>query len=84
MSIYISCLIDYCIPDSATWSIPTCCSCAIKPRTEKIVKPAIKLVPELTMANIMLSLKVKRFSMTLSLLTMFSFTTKCVFHNSNS
>lgn len=32
-------------PDSATSEIGTPCSCAIKPRMEKMAKPATKLVP---------------------------------------
>lgn len=33
------------IPDSATSAMGTPCSYAMKPRTEKIAKPATKLVP---------------------------------------
>lgn len=33
------------VPDSATSAMSTPCSCAMKPRTEKIAKPDTKLVP---------------------------------------
>ena len=36
---------DTTIPDSATSAMSTPCSCAMKPRMEKIAKPDTKLVP---------------------------------------
>lgn len=44
------------LPDAATSFIGLCCSCAMKPMTEKITKPAKKLVPELTQQTIKESL----------------------------
>ena len=46
----------YCLPDSATSSTDTPCSCAMKPSTWKMMKPAKMLVPLLTVAKIMQSL----------------------------
>lgn len=45
------------IPDSATSSTDTPCSCAMNPNTWKMTKPANILVPLLTLANIIQSLK---------------------------
>lgn len=47
------------LPEAATSATGLCCSCDINPITEKITKPANKLVPELTQHTISESLKQK-------------------------
>lgn len=53
--LYIACKLEY-SPDSATSDIGTPCSCDIKPKMEKIAKPATKLVPLLRKQRAMQSL----------------------------
>lgn len=45
------------LPDSATSAMGTPCSYAMKPRTEKMAKPATKLVPLLRQQSMMQSLR---------------------------
>lgn len=53
---YIITIVIIVKPDAATSATGFCCSCAIKPTTEKITKPANILVLELTEQTIKASL----------------------------
>lgn len=50
-----------CIPEAATSATGRCCSCAMKPTTENITKPANILVLEFTEHTIKASLKINYY-----------------------